>query len=530
LTRRTGTEIHLPTAGLAVAFVSTLSLALAYGREILIAHQFGASRVTDTFFVAYFTPQIIFQLLITGPLVWALTPLFAQVQLRDGDEERDRLAGGTLTIAVATLVPLAAGWMLFAREIAGVMAPFYGNSARDMTADLSRIMAPQLVTYGAGAVLTAVLYSRGRVLLPVGGQLANNAVLLVLIVFLKPLFGIQGVAIAVVLASGVFLATLVIGVAATGGSVWPRVPRLGAHGRRLATGVAPLVAISALSQVPGFAERAFASRLRAGELAGISYGYRLLQLGLTAIGAMTTVAFVGLAAHLARQDRDGFRARVAENLHLNLKFGILAMGATAVLAPRLVHVAYSGGEISPGDEHIITTTTAMAAAGLPLVALIGALQQPLFAMSRWRVLARLTAFYVVVNVSASAVLITLAGYRGFVAANLLALLAASAAYIRYSRRRYDLRFSRLGQSLGQTSVAAAAGSGVVLAVNLFAWTHALSRADAALALGLSLGIYAAVALIILTAARDQVALALINVARRRLEAAAFPNTRSKVSS
>jgi murein biosynthesis integral membrane protein MurJ len=527
--RRTGNDVHLPTAGLAVASVSVLSLAFAYGREILIAHQFGASRVTDTFFVAYFTPQIIFQLLITGPLVWALTPLFAQVRLQDDEQANDRLAGGILTVAVATLGPLAAGWMLFADQVATVMAPFYGSSAKELTADLSRIMAPQLLTYGAGAVLTAVLYSRGRVLLPVLAQLINNVVLLILILFLKPSLGIHGVAVSVVVASGAFFLTLAVGVALTGGPIWPRVPRLGSHARRLATSVAPLVAISALSQVPGFAERAFASSLAPGELAGISYGYRLLQLALTAIGALTTVAFVGLAANAASHDREGFRTRVGENLRLNLKFGVLAMGALAVLAPLLVHVAYSGGRISSGDEHLIALTTAIAAVGLPFIGLIGALQQPLFAMLRWPVLAGLTVFYVAVNVPASAILIKAAGYRGFVAANLLALFAAGSAYVAYSWKRYDLRHCRLGRSLAQACVAAGVASCVLLALNMLAWNHGLGREEAALALGLSLAVYTAVVLIVLTVLREEVALALIAMIRRRLDVALLLIPRSKVS-
>jgi putative peptidoglycan lipid II flippase len=527
--RRTRTDIPLLSTGLAIAFVSALSLALGYGREILVAHQFGASRVTDAFFVAYFTPQIVFQLLVTGPLVWALTPLFTQVRVRDGNQAHDRLAGGTLTLAVAIMVPLVAVWMIFSSEIAGVIAPSYQGSAKAMTADLTRIMAPQLITYGAGAVLTAVLYSRGRILLPISAQLVNNVVVFVLIVLLKPTFGIQGVAIAVVIASVAFLATLFIFVLATGRGVWPRAPRLGHHGRRLATGIAPLVAISMLSQIPGFAERAFASGLPGGELAGLAYGYRLLQLAIIAVSAMTTVAFVGLAASAAEHDREGFRKRVAENLHLNVKFSIFAVGATVVLAPQLVGLAYSGGQISVGDEHLISVTTAMAAAGLPLIAVIGAFQQPLFATSRWRPLAVLTGIQTAVNVAASAVLISVAGYRGFVAANVFALFIAAVGYVAYSWRRYGLSHRLLARSVVHTAVATALASFVLLGLHLFGWNHGAGRVGAALYLGLDLAVYASVVLVVLAAARDETALALIRMVQRRALGYLGGNSQPRIS-
>jgi peptidoglycan biosynthesis protein MviN/MurJ (putative lipid II flippase) len=134
-----------------------------------------------------------------------------------------------------------------------------------------------------------------------------------------------------------------------------------------------------------------------------------------------------------------------------------------------------------------------------------------------------------VNVIASAVLITVAGYRGFVAANVLALLVAAGAYAGYSWRRYDLRYRPLGRSLGQTAVATTAASGVVLALNQFVWNDGLNRVDTAFALSLSFGVYAVVAFGMLIAARDEVALAFIEVVRRRFQAALLPSPRSRVS-
>jgi putative peptidoglycan lipid II flippase len=508
-TRFASSSVRLLSLSALVTAGSLVSLALGYGREVLIAHQYGAGPTTDAFFIAFFTPQIIYQILITGPLVWALTPFLMRVGVDEGESESNLLAGRILSVTAILLSSLVATWALFARPFADVAAPFMSDGGQRLTADFTRIMAPQVLTYGVGALFVAVLYARGHIFIPVLAQIVNNALVLAIAFFLGPMLGLRAVAVALLLSSVVFLLVLVAGTATTGGIILPRKPLLGRHRRALVVAVIPLVAISVLTQAPGIWERALATLLPEGDLTSISYGYRLLQLAQTFVAAVAAVSFVGLSSSVVRGRRSLFDAQLGWTIRLNLRFSILAAGGLAALAPLVVALAYGGGALTRGSEGVIVATTQLAVLGLPLIGVSVAVQQSLYATSRWRLLALVTAIGVSVHFLAAGLLIPLVGTKGFVAANLAAQLALCCGYLMLVSRGAGLVDRGLALVAGRSVLAAASGAAALWAMGVTGW-ESQSRPWVLGAIVVAAVLYALVALGFLLATGDRAVRALVN--------------------
>lgn len=472
-----------------VGAVTLCSLILGYGREVLIGTQFGATRVTDAFFLAFFTPQMIYMVVLAGPVLWATAPMLSKIAVRQGETAATHRGGelAMATLAVTTVVALVV--LIAAHPIVQGIAPHLSGEDQALTRDLFRIMILQIIPYGVGAVMAALLYSRGRVLLPVVAQLVNNAAVVVLIISLHNTLGIHGVALAVNAASVLYCGFLVVAVRSTGPPLRLRVRSL-----RPTRGVAPasllgLVAVAVWSQVPGLWERALATSLPPGYLSAIAYGYRVVQIGLGLLFAATSVAFAAMARSHARQDVELLRAQSDSSVKLNVIIGFVMAGGVLTVAPFVVRLAYDPA--GNANAVLITNITMLACSGLPLLALTAALTQPLLVAARTRLFALCASVGVLVHLASSTVMIPMFGYKGFIAANLAAQVAAAGTYLAVAHAEGRIRWAQL---LGASAMALlSVGVGVLVVRSAFVRDVALDRDAAAVQLVLQGGAYAVVA-------------------------------------
>jgi putative peptidoglycan lipid II flippase len=414
--------------------VGILALCLGFARELFIVRQYGLGKETDAYFIAAFTPQIIYQLIIAGPVLAALVPEFNRIAALNGTESMDSVAAALLGRAAAWSTVVVAAFIIGAPLIARISAPGYGPERLGLTSQLLAILGPQILSYGTGSVLTAVLYARGRILLAVLAQVVNNALILLLIAVLYRPLGIQGIALGVTLASIGYVGWLFGAVGLTGTVIIPRLRGLRNHRHIVVASLIPLFGISLLGQFSGFWERLFASTLPVGQVSGISYGYRILFLAQAATAAVGTVALASLSGSLARRETTLFRSQTGWALEVSL---ILATTAAAVLiasAEVVVHALYGTRSMSHVSPNMVANVVRIAAFSLPALSLQVAFTQVLYARRHLGALAVMAAMLVAIQLPLSPLLILNYGYRGFALANVAAQIAVATGYYVYLLR------------------------------------------------------------------------------------------------
>ena len=97
---------------LIIAIASLASRALGLFRDRVLASEFGAGHILDSYYAAFRIPDLLFNLLILGALSAAFIPIFTEYIARDDKKNAWRLANSIINIAAITMA--LAGLIIFA--------------------------------------------------------------------------------------------------------------------------------------------------------------------------------------------------------------------------------------------------------------------------------------------------------------------------------------------------------------------------------------------------------------------------------
>ena len=146
-------------------------------RNASIAAVLGVQGVGAQFNVANTAPNIVYELLLGGILTSVLVPLLVRAAKDDADRG-EAYAQRLLTLVVVVLAAASALLVVFAPALIGLYAGNVDQDEQDLAVALARFFLPQMLFYGAGAVMGAILNTRGRFGPPMWAPVLNNLVVI----------------------------------------------------------------------------------------------------------------------------------------------------------------------------------------------------------------------------------------------------------------------------------------------------------------------------------------------------------------
>jgi len=168
-----------------------LSRVLGFFREWAIAHQVGATGVTDAYYAAFTIPDILNYLLAGGALSITFIPVFLEYFATERKEEAWAVFSTVLTVMTAALLVLLVIAEIYAETFTAWIAPGFGLEQRETVTYLTRIMLPAQAFFFLGGVLSAVQYAQGRFLVPSLAPLIYNGLIIAAGMLLARRIGIQ---------------------------------------------------------------------------------------------------------------------------------------------------------------------------------------------------------------------------------------------------------------------------------------------------------------------------------------------------
>jgi putative peptidoglycan lipid II flippase len=162
-----------------------LSRILGLIREQSIAAMFGASGITDAFWVAYRIPNMLRDLFAEGAFSAAFVPVFTELRQKSDSEARSLLWSLFILLSSVTML-ISAIVMFFAPEIVGLISPSFLDSPTklELTVNLTRIMAPFLVIISIAALFMGALNSMKVFFIPALAPALFNISMISSILFL----------------------------------------------------------------------------------------------------------------------------------------------------------------------------------------------------------------------------------------------------------------------------------------------------------------------------------------------------------
>lgn len=185
------------SAATLIMFMIALSMILGLVRQRVLASYFDPNALS-LFFAAFRLPDAIFQVLVFGTFSSAFIPVFTRT-LKEGEKRAWELAGKVVSIGLAIFIVAVAIVGIFAPQIYSVIAPGFGNSENQEIAFLARILFAAQGFFVVSYVLTGVLESLKRFLIPALAPIFYNLGIIFGTIVLTPRFGLLAPALGVVI-------------------------------------------------------------------------------------------------------------------------------------------------------------------------------------------------------------------------------------------------------------------------------------------------------------------------------------------
>ncbi len=383
-----GTGQLLRTSGV-MALGTIASRFTGFLRTAIILIALGSALLGDSYNIANTTPNIVYELMLGGVLTSVVVPLLVRAAKQDTDGGQ-AYAQRLLTLVAVVLGALTVVTVIFAPAIISLYGQKLTGEQREVAITFARYFLPQILFYGVGATIGAILNARERFAAVMWTPVLNNLVVittgLIFIVVTRDMVGKPSPAS---LTSG---QTMLLGIGTTLGIViqtlalLPSLHRSGfryrprfdwrhtglGHAGRLASWVFVYVVANQIGLLVIVNLAGYAGRLAQGQ--GVDYGagftpyanaFQLVSLphAIVAVSVITAL-LPRMSAHATDGRRDLVRADLSTGMRLTSVAVVPAAVAFLALGPTLATVLFAYRNTSVADAHYIGMVLGAFAIGL----------------------------------------------------------------------------------------------------------------------------------------------------------------------
>jgi putative peptidoglycan lipid II flippase len=342
-------------------------------RETLTATVFGASALTDAFFVAFRIPNLLRRLFAEGAFSQAFVPILAASREGGDEAATRRLVDRVATLLFWALVAVSAAGIVAAPALVWAMASGLAGEpgAYDATVTMTRWMFPYILLISMVALAAGVLNTWRRFAVPAFTPVLLNLSFIGAALALAPRFETPVYALAAGVVIG-GIAQLALQVPAL--LRIRMLPRLGLdlraawadpQVRRVVRQMGPAVLAVSVAQISLIVNTHIASRIGPGAVSWISYGDRLMEFPTAMLGvALGTVLLPSLSRASGAGRADEYAALLDWGLRLAVMLALPCMVGLALMAEPLTALLFHYGRFDAHDLEMTRRTVLAYSVGL----------------------------------------------------------------------------------------------------------------------------------------------------------------------
>tara|TARA_B100001123_G_scaffold295302_1_gene329284 strand:- start:3185 stop:4789 length:1605 start_codon:yes stop_codon:yes gene_type:complete len=399
-------------AGAIVAFGFLGSRLLGLARTAIIANEFGASPELDAYWVAFRIPDLIFQVLAGATLGSAFIPVFTRLYRGKDSTSAWKLASNVLTIIFLATTVLCLLALALAPWLVPIFAPGLGEDigrGDQLTAEavkLTRIMLISPLLLSVSGIITGILNARQQFFLPAIAPSLYNLGIIIGAVALSGRFGVEGLAIGVVIGSAAHLVIQIPGLVKERMRYAFRTNLRDGPTLEVAKLMGPRVLGLAAAQANFVVTTTFfASKVGTSAISNLTFAWLIANLPVALFGmALSTAAFPRLAEQAADADHRGLVETVSRVLRTILFFAIPAALGIAFLREPATTVLLERGAFGASETAITSAALGFLCLGIVPQAAIEIHSRGFYALGDTRTPVLLTIASVLMNVTLSAIL------------------------------------------------------------------------------------------------------------------------------
>ena len=442
----TGPSRSLAGAAVLVGLGFLLSRLLGALRGVALASEFGTSADLDAFWVAIRLPDLVFQLLAGATLASAFIPVYARYLARRGEDEAWRLASAVLNVVLLATIVLALAVMALAPWIVPAMAPGLGEDAgmqealRDKAIFLTRVMLVSPILFAVSGMFTGVLNARHHFLLPALAPALYNLAIILGALLASDRYGVDALAIGVIVGSGLHLAVQVPALVAAGMHWTPTLGLRDRGVREVLRLMAPRMIGLGAAQVNLIVLIFFASFVADGAISALSFAWLLMLFPVGLFGmALGMAIFPALAERAASGGAGEVRDMVAQALRFSLFLSVPASIGMILLREPLVRLVLERNAFDAAAAELVAAALLFYGIGVFAHAAIEVLSRGFYALGDTRTPVAFAVVSMLLNLVLAAALVGPMEIEGLALALSLATIAEALGLFVVLHTRPELR-------------------------------------------------------------------------------------------
>jgi len=164
----------LTIASLIMTSSLLLSRIIGFVRDATIASEFGSGVQTDAYFAAFQLPDFLSYLVAGGAFSLTFIPIFTAYLVKNEEDKGWKLYSIIISIMTVVLVVAIIILEIFTPQIVKSMFPGFDKETLDKTILFTRIVLPAQLFFYNGGIISAILLSKKKFLIPALAPLIYN--------------------------------------------------------------------------------------------------------------------------------------------------------------------------------------------------------------------------------------------------------------------------------------------------------------------------------------------------------------------
>ena len=343
-----GKSTGLAKAAGTVIGLTLLSRVVGMLRDIVIAHEFGLSGLTDAYTAAFKLPDLLMYLIAGGALASTFVPVFTEYL--NGEDLKG--AWKTFSIVPTATFLVAAFFVILAEVFADffiqILNPGFSGIRLETSVSLTRIVLPAQIFFLVGGLFMGTLNARKQFLIPTLGPTIYN-VGIIFGAFLKPVLGIYGLMWGALF--GAFIgnfALQIYQVVNLGMRYRPSLELSHPGAVKVWRLMLPILLGVSLPNVDQIISSYFGSELAVGSQTALTYATRLMLIPIGIFAQAMGIVYLPTMSQQAGNLKQ-FRATTARGLRFVLFLTVPSSALMFILAVPIIGLLYQHGNFSYDD-------------------------------------------------------------------------------------------------------------------------------------------------------------------------------------
>lgn len=418
-----------------------LGKVLGMVRDSLLAYHYGTGIEATAFMTATRLPLNFFDFALGAAIGSAFIPVFSEIRKQEGEKEGLKFANEFVNLAsfVALVITIIGIYTapFFVRLTAGGL----NESTYNMAVYLTRMMFPMLIFTAMAFTFVGILQTYGEFNIPAAISVMSNLVMIVYFIFFNQYFGVEGMAIAMIVGWFLQMAIQIPFLSKKGYHYRPTLRFKGAHMKKVGILMFPILISTWVQPINVMVNTYFASFLYEGAaIVILEFANKVfIIIAGVFILAITNISFPSMSKYMVNEDVDGFTDLVRQSLRMIVFFMTPLTVGVCIFSPLIIRVLYGRGEFSSAASMHTTSALIFYAFGIVFYGVRELLNKAFYSTKDTKTPMRIGVIGIVFNIAMSITLVRFMEVNGLaLAATLSAVLMSIMLLYRFSKEIHNL--------------------------------------------------------------------------------------------